>query len=472
MTRKLSDKALLKKGIDPFKTRPKRKKIITKAIKKFTRRNPDKHIIEHLTQTDAYKYSMGQFYKHRCYNDTAKWEFCLRTKGVDLTYLIEDICAELDWLCTLRYTKEEIEGIRKKLPWLSDDFIRYLEKLQLDRKYIRVFADPSVNGGVRIVAEGPQLDVFWFEIYVLQIVQQLYFEGEEFDWEYAKKNLEEVVVKWNKAWREGCRFTVSDFGVRRGISNEWNEYMVMYLLKFCPAFVGTSNVWLAIKCDCKAIGTFAHELYAIAQAKGIRLKDAQKWVLSNWDDEFRGSLGIALSDNFGFAAFLRDFDVSFMKLYDGCRHDSGDPFKWGHMLIDHYRRGKVDPKSKTACWSDSLDADKALKIAWEFYKDINVAFGIGTFLSATICCKPGAKQPLSIVMKVTECNGQHVVKLSDSEGKCMCTDQKTIIDTKLAYNWAPIDRFSRKQLDEIIYGGRLVKFDPKGNIIDEFEVAA
>ena len=119
-----------------------------------------------------------------------------------------------------------------------------------------------------------------------------------------------------------------------------------------------------------------------------------------------------------------------------------------------------------------MDADKALKIAWEFYKDINVAFGIGTFLSATICCKPGAKQPLSIVMKVTECNGQHVIKLSDSEGKCMCTDQKTIIDAKLAYNWAPIDRFSRKQLDEIIYGGKLVKFDPKGNIIDEFEVAA
>ena len=45
-------------------------------------------------------------------------------------------------------------------------------------------------------------------------------------------------------------------------------------------------------------------------------------------------------------AFLRDFDLFFCKLFDGVRHDSGDPFEWGEKLIAHYHRMRIDPHTK------------------------------------------------------------------------------------------------------------------------------
>ena len=464
MTRKISTKVLAKivdkKPRPGFRDAPKKKGSFIEKIKKagsvtiskpYKRLNPDKRVIHHLTQTDAYKYSQGQFLKHRWSNEYTEWEFKLRTKGVDITYLYEDIVKEIDHLCTLRYTKWELDGIRKVLPWLTEDFIEWLEEFQLKRKYITVTKDLGVNGGIVIKATGPEVQVQWFEIYVLQIVQHLYFADEEFYWETAKANLAEVIRKWNEAYRSGIKFTVSDFGIRRGVCDEWDEYMVKTLLECCPAFVGTSNVYLAIKLGCKAIGTFAHQLYALYQGiRGICLEDAQWRVLEDWVKEFRGDLGIALSDNYGFAAFLRDFDKYYMKLYDGCRHDSGDPIKWGELLIAHYLRAKIDPRTKTGCWSDSLDADKALEIAKHFNGRINVAFGIGTFLSATICGM--RKAPLSMVMKVIKVNGKDVAKVSDSASKGMCHDQSVVENIKRVFRYVSIDDKTIEELQEIIYG--------------------
>lgn len=394
-----------------------------------------KYIINYLTQTDAYKFSMGQLYFHKRPNEYAKWEFKLRTKDVHLGYMYDDVVREVKHLCTLRFQNWELEGIHNKMPWLHNDYIEHLEDVQLKEKYISI----TKNGkDLEIVAYGPQQQVFWFEIYILQIVQHLWFKDEKIDWNVAKSNLANVVKKWNDLLRSGVKFTVSDFGIRRSIDDEWNEYMVSYLRDFCPAFVGTSNVYLAIKCDVKPIGTFAHELYAIYQGlKDIPVALAQVQVLEDWTKEYRGDLGIALSDNFGFNAFLRDFDKYYAKLFDGCRHDSGDPIKWGEMLINHYTKIGIDSRTKTACWSDSLDADRACEIAKHFNGRINIAFGIGTFLSATICGTK--KKPLSMVMKVVEVNGKPVVKLSDSIGKTMCHDQKYIDYIKEVYQYKSID---------------------------------
>lgn len=398
--------------------------------------NVDKnYVISYLSQTDAYKYSMGQLYFHKRPNEYAKWEFKSRTKDAHLGYLYNDVVREVKHLCTLRYQDWELEGIRNKMPWLSKDFIEHLEDVQLKEKYISI---KKVGQDLEIIAEGPQQQVFWFEIYILQIIQHLWFKGEKVNWEIAKYNLANVAKKWNEATRAGIKFTVSDFGIRRSIDEAWNESMVCYLRDNCPCFVGTSNVYLAIKCDVKPIGTFAHELYAVYQGlKDVPVAMAQTQVLEDWTKEYRGDLGIALSDNFGFRAFLRDFDKYYAKLYDGCRHDSGDPIKWGEMLIEHYNKLGIDPRTKIGCWSDSLDADKAIEIAKHFNGRINVAFGIGTFLSATICGTK--KKPLSMVMKVIEVNGKPVVKLSDCEGKVMCHDKKYIDYVKEAYQYKSID---------------------------------
>ena len=200
-----------------------RKKVARKpatiVVKKVNRKEGD-WIITDLCQTDAYKFSMGQLYFHRHPNEVAEWEFKLRSEGIDISELEDAINAELDHLCTLRFTEWDIDGIKRKMPWLAKDFVAALEDVQLKRKYITVTRDPEVNGGLAIRAYGPQLSVFWFEIYVLQIIQHLYFDDEEFNWEVAKANLNEVIKKWNAATRRGIKFTVSDFGIRRSINNE------------------------------------------------------------------------------------------------------------------------------------------------------------------------------------------------------------------------------------------------------------
>ncbi len=65
-----------------------------------------------------------------------------------------------------------------------------------------------------------------------------------------------------------------------------------------------------------------------------------------WAKEYRGDLGIALSDVYGMDAFLRDFDMYFCKLFDGARHDRR-PVQWGERLIRHYEANRVDPRTKT-----------------------------------------------------------------------------------------------------------------------------
>jgi len=141
-------------------------------------------------------------------------------------------------------------------------------------------------------------------------------------------------------------------------------------------------------------------------------------MLQKWTDEYRGDLGIALSDTITVDAFLRDFDLYFAKLYDGVRHDSGDPVEFGYKIINHYRKLGINPITKTIVFSNSLDFRKAEMLLNEFRGKINVSFGIGTNLTNDF---PGVT-PLSIVIKMNRCNGYPVAKISDDAEKVMCDD--------------------------------------------------
>ncbi len=113
-------------------------------------------------------------------------------------------------------------------------------------------------------------------------------------------------------------------------------------------FKGTSNVLLAWKYNLTAIGTMAHEYLQTFQGVGVQLKEFQKKALEVWVQEYRGDLGIAVTDVVGMDAFLADFDLYFAKLFDGVRHDSGDPILWGEKAIAHYEKLKVTSCSITA----------------------------------------------------------------------------------------------------------------------------
>ena len=161
----------------------------------------------------------------------------------------------------------------------------------------------------------------------------------------------------------------------------------------------------------------AHLWFQIHQQLTYRLIDSQKAALQAWADEYRGELGIALSDTLGYKTFLCDFDRYFALLFDGCRHDSGNPIRWCEDLIAHYRKLRIDAKTKTAVFSDGLTFEVAVDLFLKFHNSINTAFGIGTYL--TNDCGFIAPQ---IVIKNTETNGKPTAKISDSPGKGMCMD--------------------------------------------------
>ncbi|MBR1818549.1 MAG: nicotinate phosphoribosyltransferase, partial [Neisseriaceae bacterium] len=219
-------------------------------------------------------------------------------------------------------------------------------------------------------------------------------------------------------------FAVSDFGTRRRYTFAWQKQVLEVLHEASPAiFRGTSNVHLAKELGLVPIGTMAHEFMQSFQSQNVRLRDFQKAALESWVQEYRGDLGVALTDTVGMDAFLQDFDLYFAKLFDGLRHDSGDPYEWGEKAYQHYKKLRIDTKTKSLTFSDGLNLQKAWDL-YQYFKDrFKPNFGIGTNLTNDM-----GHTPLNIVLKLVSCNGQSVAKISDSPGKIMTTDK-----TFLAY---------------------------------------
>ena len=167
---------------------------------------------------------------------------------------------------------------------------------------------------------------------------------------------------------------------------------------------------------------------------GPRLRDSQVFGFETWAREYRGDLGIALSDVYGMEPFLRDFDMYFCKLFDGARHDSGDPFNWGERMIEHYRQNRVDPLTKTLIFSDGLTVERIIALYQQFRGRCQLAFGIGTNLTNDL-----GYDPLQIVIKMVECNGQPVAKLSDTPSKNMCDDEKYLAYLRQVFGIASVN---------------------------------
>ena len=111
-------------------------------------------------------------------------------------------------------------------------------------------------------------------------------------------------------------------------------------------FKGASDVLYARDLGLVPIGTMAHEYLQTFQTLGVRLRDFQRAALEDWVQEYRGDLGTALTDVVGMDAFLADFDLYFAKLFDGLRHDSGDPYVWGEKALAHYEKLRIDAEDQ------------------------------------------------------------------------------------------------------------------------------
>lgn len=385
-----------------------------------------KPIVHSLLETDLYKFTMWQALLHSHPAAQAEYAFtCRNQPAYPLAELKADVEREIDHLCSLSFQLEEIDFLRS-LRYIKSDFADYLTVFRFQRRFITVEAEGE---SLSIRALGPQVHVMGFEIYVLYIVNELYFRrfDEEAAMREGRRRLSAKIALLHSFGNEpACRhpFEFFDFGVRRRFSAAWHDEAVATLAREVPQFFkGTSNVYLAMKYKLVPIGTMAHEYLQSFQSFGVRLRDFQKAALEEWVQEYRGDLGTALTDVVGMDAFLNDFDLYFAKLFDGLRHDSGDPVVWGEKALAHYARLRIDAHTRRLVFSDGLDLPTAFSLYRHFADRTMTGFGIGTNLSNDMGIKP-----LNIVMKLMSCNGQPVAKLSDSSGKTLCKDE-----TFLAY---------------------------------------
>jgi nicotinate phosphoribosyltransferase len=310
----------------------------------------------------------------------------------------------------------------RALRFIKSDFVDFLGLFRLNEKYITVNALP--DGSIDIQIKGPWLHTILFEIPVLAIINEVYFRNTQKlpDLLEGSRRLDS---KMELLKAEGLSaLKIADYGTRRRFSRAWHEEVLRKLSAHLGAgtsaqFAGTSNVLFAMKLGLTPLGTMAHEYLQACQALGPRLRDSQVFGFESWAREYRGDLGIALSDVYGIEAFLRDFDMYFCKLFDGARHDSGDPGEWGERVIEHYRLNRVDPLTKTLIFSDGLTVPKTIELYLQFRGRCQLAFGIGTNLTNDL-----GYEPLQIVIKMVRCNGQPVAKLSDTPSKNMCDDEK------------------------------------------------
>ena len=384
----------------------------------MTNKKLDHWLIESLLDIDFYKITMLQAFYHasefRVVN--VQWKFACRNKEkLNLSVLIPEIQRQLDHLCSLSFTEDELDYL-SKLSYIKPDFIEFLRIFKLNSKFIQLHAN---GDDISLRFDGPLLHVSLFEIYALSIISELHtvINCDGFDLTSARNKLS-TKINLLKNQNQLEDFNFMDFGTRRRASKSWQQEVLETLKKQLPeTFIGTSNVHFARTLGISALGTMAHEWFQTWQAV-TRLADAQTAALEGWVREYRGRLGIALTDCYSMDSFIRDFsDPYFGKLYDGLRHDSGCPIEWGEKAITLYQDMEIDPLSKTLVFSDGLDFPIMLKIWSHFKGRIKTSFGIGTNLMNDV-----GNTPLNIVIKMVTVNGKPVAKISDEPGKSMCED--------------------------------------------------
>ena len=394
-------------------------------------------IITHLTDTDQYKFSMGQAIFHQFNTDETTWTFKCRNKDVYFTpEMTEEITEQIKAYCNLRFTEEELAYL-STIKWFHKDYIDFLRFWH--PRFEEFTITRNAECGLAIETKGTWLSTSMYEIPTLAIVNEVYFTMK-----YDIKKLEETEalntrnkiasIKLDKLTNPfNLDAAFSEFGTRRRLSKKSQELMIK---EFADAdikgFVGTSNVYFAMKYGIKPVGTMAHE-YIMTVGQGHHEYNpaySNKFALDSWVKEYGILNGIALTDTITTDCFLKDFRLTFATLFSGVRHDSGDPIEWGEKIIKHYENLGIDPKTKTLLFSDSLDFPRAYKIYEHFAGRAKVAFGIGTWLSNDC-----GETPLNIVMKVTEANGQPVAKISDTAGKGMCKDENYVDYLTRAINW-------------------------------------
>lgn len=399
----------------------------------ITQKCSSEPILTSILDTDAYKLHMQQAVFHHYPDIKVVAEFRCRSDDL-LGCYADEINDQITLMQNLALTEDEFNYL-SSLPFFKTDYLNWLKNYRYNADAVKV---ENIDGRLAIRIAGNWLDVILWEVPLLAVISEAIHKNRTPDIGITEAltrlttKLEQF--KQNSADIDLSQFNLLDFGTRRRYSGKVQEAVVKHLKAYFPNFHSTSNYHLAHKLNLTPVGTQAHEWFQAHQQLSDNLADSQRKALQVWLDEYPNDLSIALTDCITMDAFLRDFDYDLANRYQGLRHDSGNPIEWGEKAIAHYQQLGIDPKEKTLVFSDSLNFNKALAIYRHFYNRVNIAFGIGGHLACDLPITPTSNtKSLNIVIKLVECNGKPVAKLSDSPGKTISQDTAFIDELKKAF---------------------------------------
>lgn len=398
-------------------------------------------IIQSALDLDVYKINMMHA-AYKLYPSTqVRYELIVRSDE-DLSDLKHDVEHEILRLAEVNFSNEERRYLTEQAPYLDSTFIDYLAEFRFrpeSQVEVRVLPTKGKDQ-LRVSIRGLWHETILYETLVMSIISEVRNRRRWSSIPYAQfqKTLVDKVdwLRRELKRRNITNFQFSEMGSRRRFSAQVQHDVVDYLRQHASDLMsGTSNYHLAKQFGLTPIGTVAHEWFMAHQQLTEPAK-SQQVALDQWHTTFGGQLGIALTDTIGIDAFLADFSLERANAYAGVRHDSGCPYAWGDKMIAHYEALGIDPKSKVLIFTDGLNFERALDIC-DYFKDrANVSFGIGTFLANDMGDWRDDQipyQPLSMVVKLAECNGQAVAKISDEPEKAMCEDEVFLTELKQSF---------------------------------------
>lgn len=369
-------------------------------------------ILQSILDNDFYKFTMQQGVIMLYPYAEARYAFINRGKHSYPPGFAKALQEAVDAMKNLRLTPDEKEFLRVNCPYLTPVYLDFLEGYRYDPSELTI----SQQGDqVEVEITGKWYRTILWEVPVMSLICELFYQLSG-----AHRISDQEIVDKTHQKAESYKqlgITIAEFGSRRRYSYEVHDLVMRSLTHYgAGTFIGSSNVHMAMRYKTKPIGTHAHEWFMYHAAQ-YGFKMANALGLEHWTQVYRGDLGIALSDTYTTEIFFRQFDKMYSKLFDGVRHDSGDPLIFADKVIAHYTRMGINPVTKTIIFSDALDYEKVARIVEHCKNRISMSFGIGTSLTNDV-----GPAPMNIVIKMTAARPENenwtpVVKLSDEHGK-------------------------------------------------------
>ena len=365
-----------------------------------------------ILDNDFYKITMQNAVVKLFPNQVVKYQFINRGKHHFPEGFAEELKKSVNAMAELRLTSDEKKFLKETCPYIDLPYLDFLRGYHYDPSEVYI---KQTGNDLEVSVQGLWYRTILWEVPLLALISELHYKMNEME-----RDSNEIIINKTKEKAEQLNnlgVTFAEFGTRRRHSYSVHDLVLQALIKNgSPNFIGTSNVHFAMKYGVKPIGTHAHEWFMFHAAE-YGFKMANEIALEHWVDVYRGDLGVALSDTFTTDVFFRQFDKKFTKLFDGVRHDSGDPLEFADKTIAHYQNNGINPLFKYIIFSDGLNLEKVEEITDYCRGKIGVSFGIGTNLTNDVGLKP-----MNIVMKLIGVQAQNsdwipTVKLSDEKGK-------------------------------------------------------